>query len=118
MTAVLVTGGSGAIGGALCRAAAGSRLVWIGHDRGAARAQALAHEITARGGAAKTIHLPLHDAAALDAALGAIPAAEAPSAIALCAWPAPLVAPLGRQAGDMARQSAALSGSLTVLASA
>ncbi|WP_096784349.1 SDR family NAD(P)-dependent oxidoreductase [Rhodobacter sp. CZR27] len=115
MTALLVTGGSGAIGGALCRAAAASRPVWIGFDRNAAQAAALAEAIAAGGGRARTIHLPLHDPATLQASLAGIPVAEAPSALALCGWPAPLVAPLSRQAEDMDRQSAALAGCLALL---
>ncbi|MGP3696902.1 SDR family NAD(P)-dependent oxidoreductase [Rhodobacter sp. NSM] len=115
---LLVTGGSGAIGGALCHLAARSGPVWIGYGEGAGRAEALAGRIAQEGGTATPIHLPSQVPVAIEAALAAIPAAEAPRAVALCGWPAPLVAPFGRQGEDLNRQAAALVGCHAVLASA
>jgi 3-oxoacyl-[acyl-carrier protein] reductase len=66
----LVTGGSGAIGAAICR-----KLAAAGHDvaihanRGVARAEALAAEIVAAGGAAGTVVFDVTDGEAAEAAL-------------------------------------------------
>ncbi|MGP3722276.1 SDR family NAD(P)-dependent oxidoreductase [Cereibacter sphaeroides] len=113
---LLVTGGSGAIGGALCRIAARRRPVWVGYGAGAARARALAAEIAEAGGRAEPVALPLQDPAALEAALAALP--EPPASLALCAWPAPFVAPFGRQGEDLALQAAALAGCHALIATA
>jgi NAD(P)-dependent dehydrogenase (short-subunit alcohol dehydrogenase family) len=118
MTGLLITGGSGGIGAALARvAAAQGRSVVIGHDRGKARAEALRAEICGSGGRAETAHLPLHDPAALAAALSQRD--DAPDTLALCGWPAPAVAPFTRQrAEDFAVQQAALLGCHALIAGA
>lgn len=66
----LVTGGSGAIGSAICRrlAAAGHE-VFVHGNRGAAAAESLAAEIRAAGGAARALCFDVTDAAATRAAL-------------------------------------------------
>ena len=66
----LVTGGSGGIGAAICRrlAAAGHE-VFVHAHRGLAAAEALAAEICAAGGAARTVTFDVTDAAATRAAL-------------------------------------------------
>jgi 3-oxoacyl-[acyl-carrier protein] reductase len=66
----LVTGGSGAIGAAICRrlAAAGMRLIVHAHRRPEAAA-ALAREIDAAGGVAETVSFDVTDPAGTEAAL-------------------------------------------------
>lgn len=70
MRRALVTGGSGAIGGAICRrlAAAGHHVLVHAH-RGGARAEEVAAEIVAAGGSAATI---IFDVADADAAQEAV----------------------------------------------
>src|ERR1700685_1372004 len=66
----LVTGGSGAIGGAVCRrlARAGD-YVYVHSHRGIATAQALVSEIEASGGEASVVTFDITDAAATRVAL-------------------------------------------------
>jgi 3-oxoacyl-[acyl-carrier protein] reductase len=69
----LVTGGSGAIGAAICTAlAAEGHHVYIHARGGLERAKALAAEITARGSSAETVAFDVTDAAAAEAALTAL----------------------------------------------
>lgn len=66
----LVTGGSGDIGGAICRVlAAQDHMVYIHAHSNLARAQALAREIAAGGGQAQALAFDLTDATATHAAL-------------------------------------------------
>lgn len=66
----LVTGGSGAIGAAICQRLAQDGLHVIVHaNRGLATAQALAQAIQAQGGAAQAVAFDVTDAAATAAAL-------------------------------------------------
>jgi 3-oxoacyl-[acyl-carrier protein] reductase len=66
----LVTGGSGAIGGAVCRRLAGAGdYVYVHSHRGGATAQALVSEIEAGGGQASVVTFDITDAAATRAAL-------------------------------------------------
>ena len=66
----LVTGGSGAIGAAICRALAASGVEIVVHaHRGIDAAQALAAELVAAGGRASAIAFDLGDAAQVDAAV-------------------------------------------------
>ncbi|MBS0366401.1 MAG: 3-oxoacyl-ACP reductase FabG [Proteobacteria bacterium] len=69
----LVTGGSGGIGGALCRRlAADGHFVYIHAHRNTGTATALAAEIAAAGGAAAVIAFDITDAQAAQAALAPI----------------------------------------------
>ncbi|MEQ4574524.1 MAG: 3-oxoacyl-ACP reductase FabG [Gammaproteobacteria bacterium] len=69
----LVTGGSGDIGGAICRRLAADGLEVIVHANGnLARAQALAGEIAAAGGRAHAVAFDVADAAASAAAIEAL----------------------------------------------
>ena len=69
----LVTGGSGAIGGALCRRlAADGHHIFVHAHRGAAVAQALADEIRSAGGEATPVSFDLTDTAATQAALAQV----------------------------------------------
>jgi 3-oxoacyl-[acyl-carrier protein] reductase len=79
MRRALVTGGSGAIGAAICRklAAAGHH-VYVHAHGGAARAQQLAAEIAAAGGAAEAVAFDVTDAADTGRALEALLASGAP----------------------------------------
>lgn len=71
MKYALVTGGSGAIGAAICRRLAADGLHVIIHaNRNAAAAEALRAEITAAGGSASTVVFDVADEAATRAALG------------------------------------------------
>ena len=73
MRRALVTGGSGAIGSAICRAlAAGGLEVLVHANRNVHSAQALAKEIVASGGQAQAVAFDVTDAAATAAALEAI----------------------------------------------
>jgi 3-oxoacyl-[acyl-carrier protein] reductase len=67
----LVTGGSSGIGAATARrlAAAGAA-VWVGYNRGADRAQAVAAELSGTGH--RTVKLPMEDSTAIKAAIAAI----------------------------------------------
>ena len=69
----LVTGGSGAIGAAICRALAGQGARVIVHaHRGIERAQALVQEIVAAGGQAQAVSFDLADSAQVRAAVEAM----------------------------------------------
>jgi 3-oxoacyl-[acyl-carrier protein] reductase len=73
MKRALVTGGSGAIGAAICRALAARGLEVIVHGhRNADAAQALAAEIVAAGGRAQAVAFDITDAAATAAVLEAL----------------------------------------------
>jgi 3-oxoacyl-[acyl-carrier protein] reductase len=70
MRRALVTGGSGVIGAAICRKlAADGHHVYVHANTGASRAQAVAAEIAAAGGAAEAIVFDVTDRAATGAAL-------------------------------------------------
>jgi 3-oxoacyl-[acyl-carrier protein] reductase len=76
MSRALVTGGSGVIGGAIARAlAAAGHHVYVHANGGIARAQKIAAEIAAQGGAAEAVQFDITDAAATGAALLGILAA-------------------------------------------
>lgn len=79
MRRALITGGSGALGAAICRrlAVAGHHVYVHAHE-GAARAASLAAEITAAGGSAEAVVFDVTDAAATAAALEALLAAGVP----------------------------------------
>jgi len=69
----LVTGGSGAIGGAICLAlAAQGHQIYVHAHSGLERASALAAEIAARGGNAQAVAFDVADAAAAETALAAL----------------------------------------------
>jgi len=66
----LVTGGSGEIGEAICRALAAQGLHVVVHaHRGLERAQALVYELVARGGQAEAVAFDVGDAAQVSAAI-------------------------------------------------
>src|SRR5690606_32070509 len=66
----LVTGGSGDIGGAICRELAAAGLfVYVHANTGVARAEELAHALRAAGGQAQAVAFDLADAAATRAAV-------------------------------------------------
>jgi 3-oxoacyl-[acyl-carrier protein] reductase len=70
MRRALVTGGSGALGGAICRRlAADGNHVYVHANTGMARAAAVAKEIIAAGGAAEAVVFDVTDAAATGQAL-------------------------------------------------
>ena len=70
MRRALVTGGSGALGGAICRRlAADGHHVYVHANTGMARAVAVAGEITAAGGAAEAVVFDVTDPAATGQAL-------------------------------------------------
>ena len=72
----LVTGGSGGIGAAICRALAADGVHVIVHaHRGIDRARALAAELTAGGGQASAVAFDLADAAQVSAAVASLLAA-------------------------------------------
>jgi 3-oxoacyl-[acyl-carrier protein] reductase len=85
----LVTGGSGGIGGALCRAlAAGGAAVAVGYGHSQGAAEDIVREIEAAGGRAVALGADLRDAArterlidAVEAALGAVDVLVANAAI-------------------------------------
>lgn len=73
MARALVTGGSGAIGGALCRAlAAAGHHVVVHANRNRERAEAVAEAIRDSGGAAQTTAFDVADADAARAGVGAL----------------------------------------------
>jgi 3-oxoacyl-[acyl-carrier protein] reductase len=73
MRRALVTGGSGAIGGAICRKLAADGLhVYVHANKTGAQAEALAAEIAAVGGSAAAVAFDVTDADAAEAALKAI----------------------------------------------
>jgi 3-oxoacyl-[acyl-carrier protein] reductase len=73
MRRALVTGGSGALGEAICRKlAAGGRHVYVHANSGADRAATIASEITAIGGAASVVVFDVADAQAAEAALAEV----------------------------------------------
>ena len=78
MRRALVTGGSGALGAAICRrlAAAGHH-VYVHAHGGAARAERVAAEITAAGGSAVVVVFDVTDAVAAGSALETLAAAGA-----------------------------------------
>lgn len=78
MKHALVTGGSGAIGAAICRQLAQNGLHVIIHaNRNAGAAQALQQEITSNGGSASTVVFDVADEAATRAALEPLLAQQA-----------------------------------------
>ena len=77
MRHALVTGGSGALGAAICRKlAADGHHVHVHANRAASRAEALAAEIRAAGGRADTVVFDVTDPVATTAALEALTEAE------------------------------------------
>lgn len=103
---LIVTGGSSGIGAALCRLAAlHGWPVWIGYNTGAERAQSLADKLTAAGGSARPVALPLDNPEQLRNAVAQIAGQDsAVSALALCAAPAPDVASLLKLTPDHFRR--------------
>lgn len=76
MRRALVTGGSGAIGEAICRALSAQGLHVIVHaNRGIERAQALAGELVTAGGSAEAVAFDLADAPQVEAAIASLLAA-------------------------------------------
>lgn len=72
MKQALVTGGSGAIGAAICRALAAEGLhVWVHAHRNVERAEALAASLRAAGGSAEALAFDVTDAEACERILGA-----------------------------------------------
>lgn len=79
MKRALVTGGSGAIGAAICRRLAAEGLfVWVHANHQRAAAEAVVAEIRGAGGQADALCFDLSDAAATEAALAPLVAAEPP----------------------------------------
>jgi 3-oxoacyl-[acyl-carrier protein] reductase len=78
MRRALVTGGSGAIGGAICQAlASAGHYVFVHGHRNREAAAAVAESIVAAGGRAESIVFDVTDAAAVAAALSPLVATEA-----------------------------------------
>ena len=76
MKRALVTGGSGAIGAAICRKLAADGLhVYVHANKGVTRAEEVAAAIRADGGSAEPVAFDVTDAEAAEAALAAITAA-------------------------------------------
>jgi 3-oxoacyl-[acyl-carrier protein] reductase len=76
MKRALVTGGSGAIGAAICRKLAADGLhVYVHANKGKDRAEAIAAAIRAGGGSAQAIAFDITDADATEAALATVTAA-------------------------------------------
>src|SRR5258708_26309444 len=76
MRRALVTGGSGAIGAAICgKRAADGHYVYVHANAGGPRAETIASEIAALGGAAKTVIFDVTDHAATAKALASLLAA-------------------------------------------
>jgi 3-oxoacyl-[acyl-carrier protein] reductase len=73
MKRALVTGGSGALGEAICRKlAAAGRHVYVHANNGVDRAARIASEITASGGSASVVVFDVADALAVETALAAV----------------------------------------------
>jgi 3-oxoacyl-[acyl-carrier protein] reductase len=73
MKRALVTGGSGAIGAAICRRLAGAgHHVYVHAHRGESRAEAIASAIVAEGGSADVVVFDVTDAVTVSRKLGAI----------------------------------------------
>jgi 3-oxoacyl-[acyl-carrier protein] reductase len=73
MRRALVTGGSGALGAAICRVlAAAGRHVYVHANSGGERAQRIAADIVAGGGAAAVVAFDVTDAVATEAALAGV----------------------------------------------
>ena len=73
MRRALVTGGSGALGAAICRRlAAAGRHVYVHANHGAERAERVAADIVAAGGSAAVVIFDVTDAAATAAALAGV----------------------------------------------
>ena len=73
MRRALVTGGSGALGEAICRRlAAAGRHVYVHANRGADRAEGIAADIIATGGSASAVTFNVADAQATEAALSSV----------------------------------------------
>ncbi len=73
MIRALVTGGSGGIGAAICRAlSAQGHYVYVHAHRGIAAAESIAADIAGTGGQARTVQFDLTDAAAARAAIDTI----------------------------------------------
>jgi 3-oxoacyl-[acyl-carrier protein] reductase len=69
-TRALVTGGSGGIGGAICRRlSAAGHFVYVHAHRGTAAAEAIVNAIVAAGGRAAAVHFDLTDAVAAGSAV-------------------------------------------------
>ncbi|QJE73537.1 SDR family oxidoreductase [Aerophototrophica crusticola] len=101
---VLVTGGSGGVGAAVCRqAAAAGWKVWVGYGNGADRAESLAVEINRVGGWASALHVPLADPDGIREAAIALAADEPADAVVLCAAAPPDVAPFFKQTPEQLR---------------
>ena len=82
----LVTGGSGALGSAICEALAADGLeVFIHANSAMETAQALAQKITANGGAARALQFDVTDAAATKSVLEALAEEKAFQVIVNCA---------------------------------
>jgi len=78
MRRALVTGGSGALGAAICRGlAAAGHYIYVHAHNGAARAEQLAAEIAAAGGSAEAVTFDVTDATATGEALETLLAAGA-----------------------------------------
>ncbi len=103
--ALIVTGGGSGIGRALAmRAAAAGWHAHLGYNTGADRAREVAAAIAAAGGGASPIHLPLGDPDRLRDAVARLADGEhPPTALALCAAPAPDVLAFGKQSPDQLR---------------
>lgn len=101
---VLVTGGSGGVGAALCRqvAQAGWK-VWVGYGGGADRAEALAGAIRQAGGWASALHVPMTDPDGIREAVTALTADAPADAVVLCAAAPPHVAPFFKQTPEQLR---------------
>jgi 3-oxoacyl-[acyl-carrier protein] reductase len=73
MRRALVTGGSGALGAAICRVlAAAGRHVYVHANSGGERAERIAVDIVAGGGSAAVVAFDVTDAAATEAALAGV----------------------------------------------
>lgn len=99
MAEVLVTGGSGGIGAATCRAlAAGGYRPIVGYASGRARAEAVAGET---GGLA--LPCDMAEDSSIDAAIGHLAGLDL-AGVVLAASPPPLLQPFTKVTGDLERQ--------------